>query len=106
MPVGALKVGLAFSGCVKNEVRLGREVTVRKDQLVELAVDGPALKLGASSPYVPASLDDVRGQISALQDGAKASDAQTSSLKTLVHAGLALNGIAVVLLLWRRGRGG
>ena len=105
--VGALKVELAFSGCLRDEARLRQDVTIRKDQLVELMAEGSALKLGASSPYVPASLDDVRGKIGSLQDGVRASDARASSLKTLVHAGLALNAVAVVLLLmlWRR-RGG
>jgi len=104
VPSGTLDLELTLARCVGDALVFQQKLEVGKDRLVELALDGKAVTPGASSPYVPASLDTVRARVDAVDAATAQATARVAALERLVQAGLLVNIGAVLVLLWRRKR--
>jgi hypothetical protein len=88
---------------------LKQKLDIKKDELVQLSVQGNTLETGSATPYLPATLDGVsdsserlRAQVETLAAATGQSTSRTSTLSWLVAAGLVSNVVTLLVLLLRR----
>jgi hypothetical protein len=101
-PSGTLNADLQLALCTQSPVSLKRQITLGKDQLLTLHFDGKALLAGNATPYLPTTLEQVRSEISKLQNAQITADGGLVTLKWFALASLFLNTVLVFLLLKRR----
>lgn len=109
--VGTQDLELRFARCSKDDRVLKQKLDIKKDELVQLSVQGSALQTGSATPYRPATLDGVsalnerlRAQVETLAAATSQSTSRTSILSWLVVAGLMSNVVTLLVLLLRRRR--
>jgi hypothetical protein len=69
-----------------------------------LALFAAAVTIDGITEYKPTSLDSVRSQLEGMRNDVADTDHRLSNTNSLVLLCLALNVVALVLLLWRRRR--
>jgi len=106
--VGTQDIELRFARCLKVDRVLKQKLDIKKDELVQLSVQGSALQTGSAMPYRPATLDGVsalndglRAQVETLAAATGQSTSRTSTLSWLVVAGLVSNVVTLLVLLLR-----
>jgi len=107
--VGSQDLELRFARCLKDERVLRQKLDIKKDELVQLSVQGSALETGSATPYRPATLDGVsdsnerlRAQVETLAAATGQATSRTSTLSWLVVAALMSNVVTLLVLLLRR----
>jgi hypothetical protein len=103
-PSGKLDVELIYSLCVKEPFVIKQALNLPKDHLAMVTFDDRSLTIDSTSEYNPTSLDSVRSQLEGMRNDAADTDHRLSNTNSLVLICLALNVVALVLLLWRRRR--
>jgi len=107
--VGAQDLELKFERCLKDGRVLKQKLDIKKDELVQLSVQGSAMETGSATPYRPATLDGVsdsserlRAQVETLAAATGQATSRTSTLSWLVVAALMSNVVTLLVLLLRR----
>lgn len=102
VPAGKLKTELTIDACVPVPVVLTLPLDLPKDHLARLVFDGSSLVLDGASPYEPASLEWVRGELLKLHANHGSTDAAVSKLTTIAIVSLALNVLAMLVFFATR----
>ncbi|MFL6658044.1 MAG: hypothetical protein ACJ8GW_08245 [Massilia sp.] len=104
-PAGKAEAALTLSGCVPQPQVLRLPLDVGKDQLLHLVYDGSALALESSVPFEPTTLEWLHEEVLKLHASNNASTDAVGKLTQIAFASLALNVLALlilVLVLWKR----
>lgn len=103
-PSGKLDVEVIYSLCVKEPFVIKQPLNLLKDHMAKITFDGRSLTIDGISEYNPTSLEWVRSQLEGMRNDAADTDHRLSKTNSLVLLCLALNVVALALLLWRRRR--
>jgi hypothetical protein len=106
-PAGKGEASLTLSACLPQPQVLRLPLDVGKDQLLHLVYDGSALVLESSVPFEPTTLEWVHEEVLKLHASNNASNDAVGKLTHIAVASLALNVLALlilILVLWKRYR--
>jgi hypothetical protein len=101
VPAGTLNTELALSRCVKD-LRLPLPVTLDKNHLALLEFDGQRLRVAATEPWEPSTLDAVHGDVAKLQARSQADEGTLAALRKLGIACVLLNVAVLAAVFLRR----
>jgi hypothetical protein len=98
-PAGALRTELAISGCVAAPLPLLLPLTLDNGKLAVLEFDGQRLSVASTQAWEPATLEAVRGEVTALHRSGDTAEGTLSTLTKLVIASVLLNVVALLVAI-------